>query len=367
MKLLHIASFTGNIGDIVNHEGFYTNILKGKCDIETLEIRRFYKNVNDLKFNDEVLNYINSFDGLILGGGGFFDVRWNDSYTGTTFDMNEEFIEGIRIPVLVNAMGVHINYEEQQAIMNFKRFINKVCNKENWLVTLRNDGSKNRLDSIFESYHQIEVVPDNGFAFKRIQYLPSDNTVGLSITNDLFSQRFNGDLNVDVFNECIAEICKNLLNNNNNLLFFLHAPQDIDVIHRIYSILGNEKFRNKIRIAPFDVYTVNNARMINELYCTCKYVIAMRFHANVIAIKNNVPVIGLAGHEQIKGLYDELSLSNQLIIAKNGFEDRLLELIKKIDSIPEIYSGKEEIVNQRISEDHRKYALKVLKFFNIKD
>lgn len=57
MNILHIASFSGNIGDNISHIGF-ENILSQlhiNLDITRLEIRKFYNNYNlgDKRFFDQ--------------------------------------------------------------------------------------------------------------------------------------------------------------------------------------------------------------------------------------------------------------------------------------------------------------------------
>lgn len=107
---MHIASFSGNIGDVINHNGFYTACNIKLDDVVQLEMRRFYRNANDLAFDDELAAYINTFDRLIIGGGAYFDIRYAESATGTTLDMKNDFIAKINIPVLVNAMGVDVDW-----------------------------------------------------------------------------------------------------------------------------------------------------------------------------------------------------------------------------------------------------------------
>lgn len=363
MRILHIASFTGNIGDIINHEGFYSNILKKGVDVEKLEIRKFYKNAQELCFNQSLLSYINTYDALILGGGGFFDVRWDDSPTGTTLEMDDHFIDDIKIPVLVNAMGVHIDYDKAEAIRKFNSFILKVCCLNNWMITLRNDGSLSRLKHIVNASDlNIAVVPDNGFAFKPLSSVKESNIVGLSITNDLFSPRFNGSITSESFNEKMVSLCDYILRQGNEIMFFLHAPQDLDVLHFIYKKLGNERFRNGIKVAPFDTYTKENANSINMLYSKCKYIIAMRFHANVIALKNIIPVIGLAGHEQISGIYNEINLPNQCVVIRDGFYDNLINMIDSINSNPKVYMNVEKTVMDIIESKQHAYSKLVNSF-----
>ena len=365
MRFIHIASFSGNVGDIINHEGFYSSVLKN-VDIDKIEIRKFYRNSNELHFDRDILHLINSYDGLIIGGGGFFDVRWNDSETGTTFDMSNKFLEGIEIPVLVNAMGIHIeDLANKVAINKFISFLEKIIKNDKWMITLRNDGSYSRLKSIYNNQDAtIKVVPDNGFAFPQVKYKGDSRIVGLSITNDLFNKDFNGNISTDEFNKQISELCRYILAQNNDIIFFLHAPQDIQVIYWIYNYLGNERFRRRIKIAPYDVYTIEGANLLNQLYSTCKYIVAMRFHGNVLAIKNYVPVIGLAGHEQILGLYQELGLTDQCVVVNENFWDEMISLINLMEANPHQYSDKERKVFENIVSEQKEYSCCVENFFN---
>lgn len=110
-EILHIASFSGNIGDVINHYGFYKSFNIDESHIEKIEIRRFYRNcvgADKLNFDERLIDKINSKKVLILGGGGFFDVYWNESLTGTTFDMSQKFLDKIKIPVLVNASSYYL-------------------------------------------------------------------------------------------------------------------------------------------------------------------------------------------------------------------------------------------------------------------
>ena len=276
MNFYHIASFSGNVGDVVNHIGFYENIIKREATIVPLEIRRFYYNCGECKFDSQLAHDINASDGLILGGGGFFDVRWERSDTGTTIDMSDEFIKSINVPVLVNAMGIHFNESNDVIIKKFECFIDTIQNKSNWMITVRNDGSLGRLLSKTDIRNEkIRVVPDNGFVFKNSDYDCTSNTIGIAISNDLFSEEYNVGLSSEMFFDEVAKVCKYLLNSGRELCFFLHAPQDIKTLSDLESKLGNGLFRQKIKVAPYDVYTETGAYTYNELYGKCRFVINM--------------------------------------------------------------------------------------------
>jgi len=275
-------------------------------------------------------------------------------------DMSDDFIDKIDIPVLVNAMGIDVDYSNQCAIDKFRHFFAKICAKDNWEITLRNDGSKNRLCKLLGNGHDsvnVKVVPDNGYVFNFHSYERKTGVVGLSITNDLFTDEFNDGLLANYFNQMITRVCNRLLERDKKLVFFLHAPQDIETFHQIYTNLDKKYFRSKINIAPFDVSSVEGAMRLDEYYRQCELVIAMRFHSNILALKNNIPVIGLAGHEQITGMYSELGLSDQCVIANPQVEDCLLEKIYDYNNMGwERAMQSEQRVMSRIKKDHDNYS-----------
>lgn len=366
MKILHIASFKGNVGDIVNHQGFYNLTGLQNQTINQLEVRKFYNNSGKLKWDKAMLNRINSHDCLILGGGGYFDVCWNTSNSGTTLNMTEDFIDGIKIPVIINAMGIHIDYTALEAILKFNRFFQQISGKNNWLVTLRNDDSMGRLKKIVKDIPKsVITVPDNGFAFNKIPYKGSNRElVGLSITNDLFTKEYNKSMDIEKFNEEISDFCKYILRQGKQIIFFMHTPQDIKVLYHIFEKIGLESFREKIKIAPYDTYSIENANVINELYSKCKYIVAMRFHGNVISIKNRTPIIGLAGHEQIEGLYNEISLQGQCIVVKDGFKDVLFDATEEMDGNLLYFSNIQNDVMTEIDRQQIKYREMIHSFID---
>lgn len=73
MRILHLASFSGNIGDNVSYMGFH-NLLKTldlSPQITQLEMRKFYDNYKESDkryFNQDLIDEINSYDLCICGG-----------------------------------------------------------------------------------------------------------------------------------------------------------------------------------------------------------------------------------------------------------------------------------------------------------
>lgn len=333
LRILHVASFHGNIGDLINHAGFYDNMRRyfaAEPEITELEMRHFYRNERMYAFDDSFADRANQYDILILGGGGFFDVRHNDSATGTTIDISKEVIDRIKVPVIVNAMG-YPEYEGdyQEAKKRFGEFLQYVLNKRNWFVSFRNDGSVSRITrSLGMSFteNQLMKVPDNGFFFPKTnqEFVQSEHKIGLCISNDDFSKRFNGEITEEIFNKQMSSEIKKIIERGYNVVFFLHTPQDLTTLATLEQIIGAKVFRYNVEIAPYDPNGTDAPYDLERYYRKCDLIIGMRFHSNILALQNKIPTIGLAGHEQIKALFDEIGLSDNCITVQgDSYIDRL--------------------------------------------
>ena len=110
MNILHLASFSGNIGDNASHYGLYKilNELINISKIKKLEIRNFYRNAkgqNKRKFDKSFVDECNEYDLVIFGGGGYLDYWIPNSSTGTTFDISAKSLEEINTPILFSSLG----------------------------------------------------------------------------------------------------------------------------------------------------------------------------------------------------------------------------------------------------------------------
>lgn len=134
MRIAHIASHRGNIGDVINHEGFYKSVIgiTPADEVVRIEIRDFYFNSRAKKrFDKQFAEQLNDFDVVIFGGGGFFDLQWVDSSTGTTLNFLDGFIESLQTKVIINAMGYH-EYPDKmdnRLFDQFKCFINNILSR----------------------------------------------------------------------------------------------------------------------------------------------------------------------------------------------------------------------------------------------
>ena len=345
MRIIHIASHKGNIGDIFNHAGFYQyldKIFDKKYSIEKIELRDFYYSAKNKKNFDKVFaDYINTFDLCIIGGGGFFDAQWDNSQTGTTLDFSVDFINSVKIPVIVNAMGYHEYPDKTNEIIcqKFNNFLNKILDKSNWLVSVRNDGSFERIEKRYKNIalNKILKVPDNAFftilqpprLFNPIQR--ESGVIGICVTNDLFSKYYNGNIKTTDFNRIIANFVNNQAKCQRKIIFFPHTPDDINTINEVLRYVDGYTKRNQIVIAPFEASDIQSVYNLAEYYKRCDFIIGMRFHSIIMGINLNIPTIALAGHQQIEGLFSELNLSDFCIkVNKTDIDEKLNVIINNL-------------------------------------
>ena len=99
-RILHIASFLGNIGDNFNHFGTRKLIESkiGNINWVEIEIRESFR--KKFSFDDDFANYCNQFDAVIFGGGNFFELWVDHSVNNTSADIRIDVIDRIDVPLL---------------------------------------------------------------------------------------------------------------------------------------------------------------------------------------------------------------------------------------------------------------------------
>lgn len=356
MKIMHLGPFSGNAGDLFSYSSFQKNFRKyvdQNAEFYNINIRDFYFNCKKRQFNDEFLDVINGNDLFVIGGGQYFDVKWKESATGTTLNFDKDFIDGIEIPVLINSIGYTEPEEatlkdERDIYDRFKEFISYVGRKPNWLLTVRNDGSYNRMRNRFgaEVVSMLHEVPDNGLYFDEdVQPYKFDNeqkTIGIQITDYMFTADESIDL--ELFYSQVGDIISLYIEQGCRIILFPHVPQDLLAITKVLRLLPDNDVRNNVVVAPYNTLDISAARMIVGMYKACDLCVAMRFHANVIAIQNRVPTIalcikGLGAHRRISGLYEWLGLDKTIIETDgiNCISDKVLRKTQYIFSNMEEY------------------------------
>lgn len=324
MNIMHVASFSGNIGDEANHIGFRRKMnehIDTDITYTNVEIRKFYKNWGIEQFDEQFVERVNEHDMLVIGGGNFFEICWDYSSTGTTIDIEEHILDQIKVPIFFNGVGVDDGKGiTENNLRKFGRFLECINKKSNCLLSVRNDGSYDILKKYYDEalLKNIHKIPDGGFFFKGKERTYNEinkdcYNIGINVAGDMLEKRFNNEDQYKLFITNFAEIINTIVlrDKNINIIFLPHIYADYISITDILSKLNDHVRRNYTAVAPLLNGNLDGGEYIFSLYKQCDLVLGMRFHANVCAIGQDVPTVGIVSYHKHRELYRELNLSDR--------------------------------------------------------
>ena len=335
MKVLHLASFSGNAGDCLNHKGFrpwFETFFSEKVQWVEFEIRDVYRKYKN--FEDDLLVASKNVDLLVIGGGNYLELWPENSSTGTSLDLTDKFLAELDTPIFFNALGV----DDGQGIgssarLNFEKFILRITAEEKYLVSIRNDGSMSALTKHLGMVPNVHQIPDHGFFGEKGSPQPprvqsEGFTVGINLAVDMKEVRFENFSGVDEFISEIAE-CLEAFHELTNckFKFFPHVMSDLVAASNLLMKLPDRIARDFFEVSKLSTARESCADIFKE-YDECNLVIANRFHSNVYAIRSGIPVIGLSNYPQIVNLYKELNYLPQCVdVSFPGFSGELLNCL----------------------------------------
>lgn len=342
LKVLHLASFSGNIGDNANHAGAraqFSKNLSFEFAYTELEIREFYW--KQRYFDESFVVYANQFDLLLIGGGNYFELWVEHSRTGCSIDLPPELLAQIQCPVIFYGLGVDAGQGVPDACLaNFHQFMDYLLANDRFFVSVRNDGAVATLEKYLgNSYAQaVTPVPDGGFFVKPLPYVHSElvnfsRNIVINLAGDMLETRFKGEdgkLSAQQFFSELANALTCLLDEHADLglVFVPHIFRDYQPISAVIELLPDHLRRRRIAVAPYLVGTAGGDKMFS-LYQQATAVLAMRFHANVCPLGMAVPTLGLVCYPQIQHLYRELKSEALAIdVTCAGFSTQLLVMTK---------------------------------------
>ncbi|WP_163537040.1 polysaccharide pyruvyl transferase family protein [Gracilibacillus sp. YIM 98692] len=377
IRALHIASFNGNIGDNANHNGFRNRLNETlDCEIEydEIEIREFYQSWNIRDFNrSEFINLCNRYDLVIIGGGNFFELKWDYSYTGTTINISKESLNKIDTPILFNGVGCDTaKGASENAISKFGYFLETITRDNKYLVSVRNDGSYDTIKKLYgEKYSdKIYRVPDGAFFLetKKFNFPELNNnlkSIGINIVSDMTDIRFNKDLEDGIeYYDFINGLSKELntflkVYSDYQIILFPHIYSDLKAISNLLEKIDDRYRRNRIVIAPC-LTGPGSDEYIFGLYKECELILGMRFHSNVCSIAQNIPTIALSSYKKIIDLYKELNVSDRVIkVNKEGFQKELREELKYTIKNKEDIKLRYRMINENVKNESNDFYKRV--------
>jgi polysaccharide pyruvyl transferase WcaK-like protein len=341
LKILHLSSFVGNIGDNASHIGFHTILSRffpGGYQITQLEVRKsygIYTLPDRWRFDDRFAALANQHDLLVIGGGVFLNFWIRNSVTGTTLDISADVWAKIKTPTLITSVGCVPNSEIPEGnVDKFRNFLDLLLASRNTVLAVRNDGSKGVLaEYVGKSYaERLPEVLDSAFFFNTSENpyhaLPR-KYIAVNVTLDQIRARW-GTIQVDeeIYYDELQKVMTHLLTNTDfDLVFVPHIYTDHLAIARVLSGINDFHVRSRIQIAPY-VQGDAGCKLLFSVYKASGLVVGTRFHSNVCSLAMDVPGIGLVALDTVKNMYDGLHLSDRYVRLDRRFGDDLIAKIR---------------------------------------
>lgn len=367
LKILHIASFTGNIGDNASHNGLYFLLKKylkvSTLKIDELEIRKAYKNYiydDKLLWDNNFIKNVNQHDLTVIGGGNFFAPWIEDSKTGTMFDLSKEQILQIKKPLIFYSIGFDPYYADYttNTLKKFEEFIDNLSLNPNILIAVRNDGSLEHIEELINknTAKKIFEVPDSGFFIKplksELKNFCKEKYIAINLAVDLLEKRFkDSEIN---YEEYLQELKIWILDihikyKNIKFIFIPHIYSDYYAITDLFRLLPDKLIRENIMVSPY--LEGKDSEKVFDIYFNAKLVIGNRFHTNVCSISQSVPTIGLVTYRKLKDLYKKLDLTEFYVDAnKQNFNKKLFRLSEQILKDESLYQKKYKKIKKKLEQ-----------------
>lgn len=356
MRILHIASFNGNIGDNASHIGL-RNILKTLgviATIDQIEIRRFYKNYSlfdKQSFDEDFVKMANQYDLVVFGGGGFLDYWVPNSETGTTIDISLDLFQQLLVPVLFTSIGCIPHKEVPEGnVEKFSRFVNAILEKKNAALAVRNDGSKIILKSVLGETIACKIpqLLDNGFFYKshrKFSRITDGKYIAINVTKDqlLMKNQTIGEVNAEHFNQQLRLYIDTIIKNTNlNIVFIPHIFSDLEAIQHALRGINDYLIRTRVIIAPY-IQGNYGCEYLMSIYREADYIVGMRFHACVCALAQGKSIAGLAALDRIKYMCQSVGAGNYVVDINSDFAQLLYER-----TINHLKNGQERVITESI-------------------
>lgn len=347
LRVLHLASFAGNIGDLANHAGArlqFQRHLAYEFSFTELEIREFYW--KQRSFDDDFVRYANSFDLLLIGGGNYFELWVESSATGTSIDISPQRLAALKVPTAFYSLGADIGQGYTAASADrFRSFMAEVLARETMFVCVRNDGSFNALEEVLgaETASRVPVMPDGGFFAQAPNINRSFERPGkivINIAGDMLERRFSDRKPTRQFLQELADTCASVLDAHDGLTIELapHIWRDTVLIAQLLPLIPDRHLRRRVVVSSL-APTSPGLPAFLSLYGNCDLALGMRFHANVCPIGMATPTLGLLTYPQVEKLYAELEMKDHLLDVVGCDGDLMRErILQELSELPRTHA-----------------------------
>lgn len=294
-----------NNGDDTVLKSIVYNLKKSKPDIKIMvlskkpfETKKIYGVDSVYRYNFLLIKkYIKSAKLLISGGGSLIqDVTSTHSLKYYLWIINQAVKNNISVMLYANGIGPILR---KKNMTHVKKVLNKVD-----VITLRDKSSLELLKNIGVNKPVITVTADAAFALKF--NLSKRNILDkFGIAKDFFIIAVRSwKENDEYFEKNIAVLADFIFDKYDLVPIFIpmHPKKDVSISKKIISLMKN---KNQAKFLGINYFTSD---LIN-LIARAKFILAMRLHTIIYAIKTATPILGLVYDPKVKALMDDMNLN----------------------------------------------------------
>lgn len=361
--IVHIATHTTNIGDGALIKGIQSTL---PADIES-EITFIdhcltdFLHFDKLSFDQQYVEWLNgNADLLMIGGGGFIMGQKKDT-SGIALPFEISLLQKLKIPIVVYAIGYNLFYGE--ALRNARALSALIAQIRDLggLFSVRNDGSKERLEKDLGSAAMDSVweVPDPGLfvpiePMLHPQIRSGQRNIVLQLAGDRLASRFMKDSDersggmfgalkkrrrqpepegVAAVWEVIAKVCNRISSTHEvNFILAPHIHSDLGIAQDF--ILASRKIPPPRYFSGFRLEVAGVLRGTRsasgyfDLYRQADLVVGMRGHSMIVSVGAGTPCVGIVSHPKVEGFLQDCGLEKwSANIMDTNLEDSLVEKI----------------------------------------
>jgi len=311
-EILHVACFSGNSGDHLNHEGFceWLNELAKPVNLiwNRLELREVWRGDRDLYARLARESQGNSL--IVFGGGNFWETWDENSASGTSLNVTYSQLSQLGIPVFFNSLSVETaRGVSANARSTFLPDLAKMAGDSSFFVTVRNDGSRRNLFDLGFDLPAGNVLPDHGL-FTKLPDVESgvqdEISVAINLAIDMPEIRYRGFSGPEEFFAHMAHCIENVGREIPlSLKFIAHVPSDISAFNYLVASFSDAFLRGKVKLY-WEGGAYDPSLTFARHYLTSDVVISQRFHSTILGLRSNARTLCVSNHPQLSGLFDEL-------------------------------------------------------------
>ena len=384
LKVLQLASYSGNIGDNANHAGMRMLLernLNTRIKYTDLEIRMFYW--KEAFFDDAFIDLVNEHDLFIVGGGNYFEMWVPSSSTGTSINISIDKLKRIKSPIMFYSLGCDAGQGAPKSNQNkFRSYLDHLLASDKYLVSVRNDGSLGTINEYFGKRYSnmIEKVPDGGFFIEPNKYTHPElsrnrTNIAVNLAGDMLDIRYKMSREIkerityvqfaDIFGKYLDRL---LLDDQSlHVVFVPHIFRDLVAINDVIVNMCDKHRRTRVSVSPY-LNGPDGADYIFDMYRRCDLVLGMRFHANVCPIGMGVPTIGLVNYPQVEKVYEELGICGRTVnVKERGYEEVIDRIVQRTIQNPEAIKNRYRSIKLKLDREIHAYHGKVKNWLMLND